>query len=313
MELCRKVENQSFYYSDQDKKPNICFMEDFHRLMESQQCSQTDQNLNLCCNHVTFPYKSDILLHCIKMMVREQGGDGMETYDIGPRFDADGNLTVLVLEFQTVNHYSFNYSKTKNGWFTSKLSLYNLQHTLSIEIMVVTIFSIVISFVVLLLATWNVFLSQFAVTSIGGSVMVTTGILVLLEWQLNVIESLLISAAVSLSVDFTVNYCISYHLCPHQDRLSRLVFSLKQMSCATAVGAFTMFSAGVIMLPATVLAYRNLGIFIIMIKCISCGFASFFFQSLCCFFGPEMNCGQIIWPCANAFKEYPNDSRCLWW
>ncbi|XP_002940542.3 protein dispatched homolog 2 isoform X1 [Xenopus tropicalis] len=331
MELCHKVKNQSFYYSDQGKKPNICFMEDFHRWMESRQCSQTDQNLNLCCNHVTFPYKSDILLHCIKMMVREQGGDGTEVYDIGPRFDADGNLTALVLEFQTVYHYSFNYSKTKkfyntlnqwlmnemrnapsglqNGWFTSKLSLYNLQHTLNTEIMVVTSFSIAISFVVLLLTTWNVFLSLFAVAAIGGSVMVTTGLLVLLEWQLNVIESLLISAAVGLSVDFTTNYCISYHLCPHQDRLSRVAFSLKQMSCATAMGASTMFSAGIIMLPATVLAYRKLGIFIIMIKCISCGFASFFFQSLCCFFGPEMNCGQIIWPCASAFKEYPNDSR----
>ncbi|KAM4690902.1 protein dispatched homolog 2 [Rhinophrynus dorsalis] len=331
LELCQKVRNQSFYYSDQDKKPNICFMEDFHRWMESRQCSQSDENLNLCCNHFSFPYKSDLLLHCIKMMVREQGGNGPEAYDIGPRFDEEGNLAALVLEFQTVYHYSFNYSKTKkfynmlnqwlvneiknappglqNGWFTSKFSLYNLQHSLSSEIMVVTSFSIAISFVILLLTTWNVLLSLFAVTTIGGSVLVTVGLLVLLEWQLNVMESLFISAAAGLSVDFTVNYCISYHLCPHSDRLSRVAFSLKQMSCATAMGASTMFSAGVIMLPATVLAYRKLGIFVMMIKCISCGFASFFFQSLCCFFGPEKNCGQIIWPCANVLKEYPNDTR----
>ncbi|MEE6491909.1 hypothetical protein FKM82_016420 [Ascaphus truei] len=331
LELCQRVRNQSFYYSDQDKKPNICFMEEFYRWMDSRQCSQTDHNLNLCCNHFSFPYKSDLLLHCIKMMVREQGGDGPEAYDIGPRFDAEGNLAALVLEFQTVYHYSFNYSKARqfydalnqwlvneiknapaglqNGWFTSNLSLFNLQQSLSTEIMVVTSLSIAISFVVLLLTTWNVLLSLFAITAIGGSVLVTVGLLVLLEWQLNVVESLFISAAVGLSVDFTVSYCISYHLCPHSDRLSRVAFSLKQISCATAMGASTMFSAGVIMLPATVLAYRKLGIFIMMIQCISCGFASFFFQSLCCFFGPEKNCGQILWPCVNVSKAYPDDPR----
>ncbi|XP_063296533.1 protein dispatched homolog 2 [Pelobates fuscus] len=331
LQLCQKVKNQSFFYSEQDKKTNICFMEDFHRWMESRQCSQSDQNRNLCCNQFVFPYQSDLLLHCIKMMVREQGGDGPDAYDIGPRFNAEGKLSALVLEFQTVYHYSFNYSKTRqfyntlnqwltneiktappglqNGWFTSNLSLFNLQDSLSTEIMVVTGFSVAISFVVLLLTTWNVILSLFAVTAIGGSVLVTIGLLVLLEWQLNVVESLFISASVGLSIDFTVNYCISYHLCPHSDRLSRVAFSLKQVSCATAMGASAMFSAGVLMLPATVLAYRKLGIFIMMIKCISCGFASFFFQSLCCFFGPEKNCGQILWPCINVIKEYPSDTR----
>ncbi|XP_075049378.1 protein dispatched homolog 2 isoform X1 [Mixophyes fleayi] len=331
LELCHKVKNQSFYYSDQNKKPNICFMEDFHRWMESRQCSQSDQNHNLCCNQFSFPYASDLFLHCIKMMVREQGGDGPEAYDIGPRFDAEGNLTALVLEFQTIYHYSFNYSKSRkfyntlnqwltnelknapqglqNGWFTSNLALFNLQHTLSTEIIMITGFSVAISFVVLLLTTWNVLISLFSVAAIGGSVLVTVGLLVLLEWQLNVVESLFVSAAAGLSVDFTVNYCISYHLCPHSDRLSRVAFSLKQMSCATAMGASTMFSTGVIMLPATVLAYRKLGIFIMMIKCISCGFASFFFQSLCCFFGPEKNCGQILWPCANGLKDSSDDLR----
>ncbi|XP_072283958.1 protein dispatched homolog 2 isoform X2 [Pyxicephalus adspersus] len=330
LELCNKVRNQSFYYFDQNK-PSICFMEDFHRWMESRQCSQSDQNHNLCCNQFSFPYASDLFLHCIKMMVREQGGEGHESYDFGTRFNSDGNLTALVLEFQTMYYYSFNYSKTKtfyntlnqwltneiknappglqNGWFTSKLSLFNLQHTLSTEIMMTTGFSIAISFVVLLLTTWNVLLSLFSVASIGGSVLVTVGLLVLLEWQSNVVESLFVSAAVGLSVDFTVNYCISYHLCPHSDRLSRVAFSLKQISCATAMGASTMFSAGVIMLPATVLAYRKLGIFIMMIKCISCGFASFFFQSICCFFGPQKNCGQILWPCANILKEYPDNPK----
>ncbi|KAH1171621.1 protein dispatched homolog 2 [Mauremys mutica] len=331
LEFCQKVKNQTFYYSDLEQKSTVCFMEEFHTWMDSRQCSQQDHSFNLCCNHFPFPYGSEVFLHCIKMMIMEQGRDGAETYDLGLRFDGEGNLVALVLQFQTIYHYSFNYSKAKqfyneighwiteemktapmglqNGWYTSKLELYNLQHSLSTETMVVIGLSITISFVVLLLTTWNVILSIFSVTAITGTVLVTVGLLVLLEWQLNAVESLFISAAVGLSTDFTVNYCISYHLCPHSDRLSRVAFSLKQMSCATAMVASALFSAGIIMLPATVLAYRKLGIFIMMIKCISCGFASFFFQSLCCFFGPEKNCGQILWPCTYALKDYSDDSR----
>ncbi|NWY57735.1 DISP2 protein, partial [Chionis minor] len=330
LEFCQKVKNKTFYYADTEQKPTVCFMEEFLRWMDSRQCSQRDHSFNLCCNQFSFPYGSEVFLHCIKMMLLEQGREAAETYDLGLRFDGEGNVAALVLQFQTIYHYSFNYSKAKqfyeeinlwvteemktapvglqNGWFTSKLELYNLQHSLSTETMVVMGLSIAISFVVLLLTTWNVLLSVFSVTAIAGTVLVTVGLLVLLEWQLNAVESLFISAAVGLSVDFTVNYCISYHLCPHSDRLSRVAFSLKQMSCATAMAASALFSAGVIMLPATVLAYRKLGIFIMMINCISCGFASFFFQSLCCFFGPEKNCGQILWPCAHTMKDYSDDS-----
>ncbi|NXN97068.1 DISP2 protein, partial [Rhinopomastus cyanomelas] len=330
LEFCQKVKNKTFYYPDTEQKSTVCFMEEFLRWMDSRQCSQRDHSFNLCCNQFSFPYGSEVFLHCIKMMLLEQGREGAETYDLGLRFDGEGNLAALVLQFQTVYHYSFNYSEAKqfyeeidlwlteemktapvglqNGWFTSKLELYNLQHSLSTETMVVMGLSVAISFVVLLLTTWNVLLSFFSVTAIAGTVLVTVGLLVLLEWQLNAVESLFISAAVGLSVDFTVNYCISYHLCPHSDRLSRVAFSLKQMSCATAMAASALFSAGVIMLPATVLAYRKLGIFIMMIKCISCGFASFFFQSLCCFFGPEKNCGQILWPCTHTMKDYADDS-----
>nr|XP_034953215.1 protein dispatched homolog 2 [Zootoca vivipara] len=329
LDFCQKVKNQTFYYAELEQKSTVCFMEEFHRWMDSRQCSKRDHSFNLCCNHFYFPYSREVFLHCIKMMIMEQNRDEAETRDLGLRFDERGNLVALVLQFQTIYYYSFNYSKAKhfydeiglwireemkvapmglqNGWFTSKLELYNLQHSVDTESMVVLGLSIAITFVVLLLTTWNVLLSLFSTAAITGTVLVTVGLLVLLEWQLNAVESLFISAAVGLSVDFTVNYCISYHLCPHPDRLSRVAFSLKQMSCATVMGTSALFSAGVIMLPATVLAYRKLGIFVMMIKCVSCGFASFFFQSLCCFFGPEKNCGQIIWPCTRALKNYSDD------
>uniref|UniRef100_H3BE42 Dispatched RND transporter family member 2 n=1 Tax=Latimeria chalumnae TaxID=7897 RepID=H3BE42_LATCH len=330
LEFCHSIRNQTFYYPTDKYEQSVCFIEAFRRWMESRQCSEKDHALNLCCSHL-FPYRNDIFDHCVKMMVMEQTNDDTTAQDLGPRFDAEGRLVALVLKFRTAFHYSLNYTKTKhfynkinswitqeikaapsglhNGWFISNLSLYNLQHSLNTETLVATGLSIAVSFVMLLLTTWNVLLSMYAITAIGGTVFVTMGLLVLLEWQLNAVESLFVSAATGLSVEFTMNYCIAYHLCPHSDRLSRVAFSLKQTSGATAMVASAFFSAGVIMLPATVLAYRHLGVFILMVKCISCGFATFFFHSLCCFFGPEKNCGQILWPCTSGQKDFSNHCR----
>ncbi|KAM7156288.1 protein dispatched homolog 2 [Molossus nigricans] len=315
--LCHRARNQSFFGAQPEGWPTLCFVEALQHWMESPSCGRLGPGL--CCGHSGFPWAPQLFLHCLKMMALEQGPDS--TRDLGPRFNTQGSLIALVLQFQTNFQYSPDYSQAhhfytevshwlsaelgrappglRQGWFTSRLELYSLQHSLSTEPAVVLGLALALAFATLLLGTWNVPLSLFSVAAVAGTVLLTVGLLVLLEWQLNTAEVLFLSASVGLSVDFTVNYCISYHLCPHPDRLSRVAFSLRQTSCATAVGAAALFAAGVLMLPATVLLYRKLGIVLMMVKCVSCGFASFFFQSLCCFFGPEKNCGQILWPCAH--------------
>ncbi|XP_006073103.2 protein dispatched homolog 2 [Bubalus kerabau] len=315
--LCHGARNQSFFGAQPEGWPTLCFVEALQRWMESPGCARLGPGL--CCGHSGFPWAPQLFLHCLRMMALEQGPEGPR--DLGPRFNTQGGLAALVLQFQTNCPYSPDYSQAhhfytevnhwlaaelgrappglRRGWFTSHLELYSLQHSLSTEPAVVLGLALALAFATLLLGTWNVPLSLFSVAAVAGTVLLTVGLLVLLEWQLNTAEALFLSASVGLSVDFTVNYCISYHLCPHPDRLSRVAFSLRQTSCATAVGAAALFAAGVLMLPATVLLYRKLGIVLMMVKCVSCGFASFFFQSLCCFFGPEKNCGQILWPCAH--------------
>nr|XP_006201830.1 protein dispatched homolog 2 [Vicugna pacos] len=315
--LCHGARNQSFFGAQPEGWSTLCFVEALQHWMESPRCARLGPGL--CCGHSGFPWAPQLFLHCLKMMALEQEPES--TRDLGLRFNTQGSLAALVLQFQTNFQYSPDYSQghhfytevshwlaaelgrappgLRRGWFTSHLELYSLQHSLSTEPAVVLGLALALAFATLLLGTWNVPLSLFSVAAVAGTVLLTVGLLVLLEWQLNTAEALFLSASVGLSVDFTVNYCISYHLCPHPDRLSRVAFSLRQTSCATAVGAAALFAAGVLMLPATVMLYRKLGIVLMMVKCVSCGFASFFFQSLCCFFGPEKNCGQILWPCAH--------------
>ncbi|KAG7465619.1 hypothetical protein MATL_G00155380 [Megalops atlanticus] len=330
-ELCGRIQNLSFYSPASSPEgemqgDNVCFVEELIHWVSIRRCSESEDASTFCCNAIPFPYLPNIFERCLGMMAAERNVGGNMPNTAGPRFDSDGQAVALVIEFKTTHQYSFNFSQATDfykeietwfteeistaplglhkGWFVSQLALYDLQQCLSSETLVVTGFSVALTFALLLLTTWNIPLSIYGTAAVGGSVFVTVGLLVLLEWQLTGLEALFISAAAGLSVDFAANYCISYSLAPHADRLGRVAHSLKRMGCAVATGAGAYFCVGIIMLPATALLFRKLGIFLLLVKCVACGFATFFFQSLCCFFGPQKNCGQILWPCAAAGGQY---------
>ncbi|XP_071760357.2 protein dispatched homolog 2 [Centroberyx gerrardi] len=323
-DLCGRVQNQSFYSppSSEDKDPitdNICLVEQLIHWVSVRRCSETEDALHFCCNDIPFPYPPSVFERCLSMMLAEKYAEGHLAHSRGLYFQPDGRIAALVLAFKTTYLYSFNFSRTslfykeiltwfnremseaphglEKGWFISQLSLFDLQQSLSSETLVVAGFSVALAFASLLLTTWNIPLSIYGTLAVGGSVFVTVGLLVLLEWQLSGIEALLISAAAGLSVDFIANYCISYSSAPHSDRIGRVAHSTKRMGCPVAIGSGAFFCIGIIMLPATALLFRKLGIFLFLVKCVACGFATFFFQSLCCFFGPKKNCGKITLPC----------------
>uniref|UniRef100_A0A3Q3J6K1 SSD domain-containing protein n=1 Tax=Monopterus albus TaxID=43700 RepID=A0A3Q3J6K1_MONAL len=323
-DLCGHVQNQSFYspLSPEDKEvmtDNICLVEQLIHWLSVRQCSESDDALYFCCNNISFPYPPSIFENCLSMMLAERYADGHLAHSRGLYFQPDGRVAALMLAFKTTYRYSLNFSRTsvfyretlswfnreisrapqglENGWFISQLSLFDLQQSLSSETLVVAGFSVALTLVFLLLTTWNIPLSTYGTVAVGGSVFVTVGLLVLLEWQLGGTEALFISIAAGLSVDFIANYCISYSLAPHSDKIGKVAHSTKKMGCPVAIVSGAFFSMGIIMLPATALLFRKLGIFLFLVKCVACGFATFFFQSLCCFFGPQKNCGKITLPC----------------
>lgn len=183
-----------------------------------------------------------------------------------------------------------------HGWFISSLEFYDLQDSLSGGTLVAMALSVAVAFSVMLLTTWNVIISLYAILSIAGTIFVTVGSLVLLGWEMNVLESVTISVAVGLSVDFAVHYGVAYRLAPEPDREGKVIFSLGRMGSAIAMAALTTFVAGAMMMPSTVLAYTQLGTFMMLIMCISWAFATFFFQCMCRCLGPQGNCGQIPLP-----------------
>uniref|UniRef100_A0A8C2HF33 Dispatched homolog 2 (Drosophila) n=1 Tax=Cyprinus carpio TaxID=7962 RepID=A0A8C2HF33_CYPCA len=284
-DLCGKIQNQSFYSplsADQETvEDNVCFVEQLIHWVSIRRCSESEDAFSFCCNNIPFPFPPSVFEQCLSMMVAEQHAEGHSPSAGGLRFDSEGRITALVVIFKTEQLYSFNFSRMsqfyqevlswfngeiskapvglQKGWFVSQLGLYDLQQCLSSETLEVAGFSVALTFVLLLLMTWNIPLSLYVSVAVGGSVFATVGLLVLLEWQ--------------------------------------VAHSLKRMGCPVATGAGAYFCVGIIMLPATALLFRKLGIFLLLVKCVACGFATFFFQSLCCFFGPQKNCGRITLPC----------------
>ena len=126
----------------------------------------------------------------------------------------------------------------------------------------------------------NVLITVYSMLTIAAAIFVTVAILVLIGWELNVLESVTISVAVGLSIDYSLHYGMAYRLSPDLDRHARVVDAIKNISSPVAMAAATTFLVGACLMPSTVLAYRQLGIFLMIVISVSWTYATFFFQSL---------------------------------
>ncbi|KAL7987383.1 hypothetical protein Chor_006302 [Crotalus horridus] len=319
LKFCQKLRNQTFYYQTEEQDFTSCFIETFKQWMENQDCDEPA--LYPCCSHLSFPYKQEVFELCIKRAIMElerSTGYHLDSKTPGPRFDINDTIRAVVLEFQSTYLFTLAYEKMhkfyqevdawiseelvsapeglSSGWFVSNLEFYDLQDSLSDGTLIAMGLSVTVAFSVMLLTTWNIIISLYAIVSIAGTIFVTVGSLVLLGWELNVLESVTISVAVGLSVDFAVHYGVAYRLAPDPDREGKVIFSLSHMGSAIAMAALTTFVAGAMMMPSTVLAYTQLGTFMMLIMCISWAFATFFFQCMCRCLGPQGTFGQIPLP-----------------
>lgn len=327
-DLCGRVQNLSFYDppspEDGGLTDNVCLVEQLISWLSLRECSEADYSSNSCCSDALFPYPPAVFEDCLSAMLAERHAKGHLAHG-GLYFQPDGRLAALVLAFRTTYLYSFNFSRTslaytdihtwfnreisgapvglQNGWFVSNLTLFDLQQSLSSEVLLVAGFSVALTLASLLLTTWNIPLSIYGTVAVGGSVVVTVSLFVLLEWQLSGTEALFVASAAGLSVDFIANYCISYSMAPHSDKIGKVAHSTKRMGCPVAIVSGAFFSMGILMLPSTALLFRKLGIFLFLVKCVACGFATFFFQSLCCCCGPQTTCAKLSLPCCSDHSD----------
>ena len=215
-----------------------------------------------CCSNLAFPFPRDVTKRCLL----EYANSGRET---GLLFDSETNEVkgfrlVIFTNQPFTNAFSVVDRVYKNitSWFKDELSeappglqsgwvgswlfnFYGLQIGLSQGTYSSLGISVAVSFFVMLLTTLNIFISIYAIITIIGIISITIGSLVLAGWQLNILESIVMSVAVGLSIDFTMHYGVAYRLAPDKkQRESRVRYSLVHIGSAITMAALTTFLTG---------------------------------------------------------------------
>ncbi|XP_072043686.1 protein dispatched homolog 1-like [Amphiura filiformis] len=317
LELCRRIRNQQFHHPEDTRK---CFIELLMDYM-NRPCvnASTGSILSPCCTQNPFPYEQQVLDICLRTCTAVGYCSNGVHYNSN-----DDSLSALSIEFtssRTITHgyhiieeYWRNTNEwfeeqisgapdtLKGGWFISylyeegdQLYFYDLQRSLAQGTPIALGITLAIVLVILIFTILHIVLACYALLTIGFAVFVTVGSLVLLGWELNIFEAIVITLSVGLCVDLTIHYGVAYRVAPRalETREERTYFSIQTMSGAITAAALSTFLAGVFMLAANINAYFQLGLFLVFVMTISWTYATFFFQSLCAVAGPQRNCGDL--------------------
>ena len=185
----------------------------------------------------------------------------------------------------------------RNGFFLSHLGFYDVQSSFLQDTLSAIGLALLIAVIVVFGATLNVGLSILAVLTICGVIFVSMAILVFMGWKLNILESVAITLAIGLSVDFTLHYGVMYKKAARKCRAiqdpnnpmngesssskiqrdSSVVYAISHIGGPVTMAAFTTLLPGLCLLPSRVLAYIQIGTFIIVLMAISWLLATFFF------------------------------------
>ena len=298
--------------------------------------TQLDKTLSryitACCHNRSMPFSRQYLEVCFAPVYMATLMAIEPNRVIGkPLFNKSNALKALIIELPTNSHYSTSYEEMdtmyslRETFFTSQLStapkglqngfmsgygwfnFYDLQRAISHGTYYSIVLSLGVATILMLLTSLNLLVTLYAMVTITFAIAVTIGVLVLLGWHLNIIESITISLAVGLSIDFTIHYGVTYRLSKEQQPFLRVREGFARVGSAVAMAALTTFVAGAAVMPAHILAYSKLGMFLMLVMSISWAYATFFFQSLCRIIGPRGKFCQIPLRCGKKKVEVDSD------
>uniref|UniRef100_T1JPJ7 SSD domain-containing protein n=1 Tax=Strigamia maritima TaxID=126957 RepID=T1JPJ7_STRMM len=335
LSFCQELRAQPFYQSTMGALLPNCFIETFKSWMRRRCVDPNLINRSPCCERSPFPFTERVFNSCIHEGVKSL----YETpvmYRLpgiaGPRFSTSTQkVEAVVVEYDSNQPETLSYSEIdnfakqveawveqklqtappgmKNGWFISYLGFYDLQRSLLYGTIEAIGAAMAVSFVVIFLTTLNILLSLYAVVTVASIICVTMASLVLLDWKMNVLESIAATVAIGLAVDFTLHYGVAYKLSPENDRESAVIFSLSRMGSPISMAAFTTFLAGLCMSGSSVLSYTQIGTFIMILMVTSWIYSTFFFQSILRFIGPENKLLQLEYPTVSCCCETTAEVR----
>ena len=301
---------------------NYCNMYEFKTWMEWP-CSDTDDvnRFDLyrypartdCCDYPTtdFPFPKATFDTCIAKWGNRMA-DIADVANSGVWFDGDGNIKVWVLEGNSNVRYTEVYDDSldwfeggkqllksqapdapggtglSNGHFTTELSFLSLQKSITEGAVASAQLSIFLALAVLTLMTRRLFTATFAAMQIFLVVSCCIGCMVLMGWDLGIIESLIFSVAVGLSCDYSAHLAHAFvkqgrnttlkralprsfeELGEHMDdSCRRAVAAMTELGVTITLGYVTSFVPGVLLLASNTYFMYQFGCFLSQIMTFS--------------------------------------------
>lgn len=306
-EFCLKLRQQRFIHPTSGPDSANCFIEWFRSWMESRSCRDpilTDLDRSPCCQNVEFPYKKQVFDQCI--------GEAVSIMRKTPQFQPNPNagllffkntsrVAAMIIEYQSNRLYSDSFTKMerfyydidewvtwhinntappglKSGWFTSSdLDLLALQTELDQSTISSIFMEVVFAMLALFLGTRNILLTLAGSLTIGTIIIVTVGILISLKWTLGVAESIFITLIIGLSIDFALHYCVAFSESKSRSTNGEITHKiLSEVGSPIALATITTSLAGCVIVWSDILAYQQLGIFLMLIALTSWITSTFF-------------------------------------
>lgn len=318
-EFCYELRQQP-YFDKFVSQPYGCFIERFRFWLRYRYCSDDP----VCCQDQVFPYSPSVIDQCLPKWSNATSSATLYKTEPGLRYNGD-RLSAIIISFWSSIQFSYNYTMmndfyqnvrnftdsmvakcpaaecsefspsvtTSGGW-----SFYDVQNTLITSLPFSLIIVLVSSAFIIFLTTLNFLLTICSMISISCSILLTLGVLALMGWELNILESVIVTLTVGLSMDYTLHVAVAYRIASSTvDRKNRVAVSLHHVGGSIFAAMITSVIAGLCILPAHVVAYRRLGVFLVLVTSFSWLSAFFLMSSLLVLIGPVGNFSQISCSC----------------
>ena len=308
---------------------------------------------SICCGQRGFPFEEKVLMFCLsnKEFIKKYLIDD-ELFFFEKLYFNKNTGFVNAVQYQHLTLYTWNtnykdfeklYTRIerffakrlkylrlnleKCAFYTSDFEFFDLQRTLFDSTIQSFLISLLCVSVIMFIATGNLLVTLYSILTIMFAISTTIGVLALLEWQLNVIESITIILAIGLSIDFTVHFGVTYCSMlvsatkkpssnlqltnkptefldkqkmkkkpePKANRLSIIKDSINNLGSAVLMASLTTFLAGASMMPSPLLSFQLYGTFLMLVMLFSVTFAFFLFMPILAVVGPISTLFQFNW------------------
>jgi len=153
--------------------------------------------------------------------------------------------------------------------------------------------SLSLAFVILILATMNIYIALYAIISVGCICSNMVAIMVFLDWQLGVSESIAMVIIIGFSVDYVVHLAAHYVHSSQSTRDGRATEAIRDMGVSIFSGGITTLGCGSFIYLCGFKLIVQFATIMTTTVILSLIYAFFFFMSILHAIGPENNSGNL--------------------